>query len=144
MKHPIHDPVDTAASTVSVPVHKSATELVKQAKCEISNLSPIDAHQELAKEEVVLIDVRESDEFAAGRIEGAVLAPRGMLEFYADPSLPYHKPQFDKDRRIILYCASGGRSALSVQTLQNMGYTRVAHIDGGLKAWQTANLPTTK
>lgn len=65
-----------------------------------------------------------------------------MLEFYADPSLPYHKPEFDKNKRIILYCASGGRSALAVQTLKEMGYTNVAHIDGGFKAWQAASLPS--
>ena len=65
-----------------------------------------------------------------------------MLEFYADASLPYHKEEFDPQRRIILHCASGGRSALAAATLQEMGYGNVAHLDGGLKAWQEAGQPT--
>jgi len=63
-----------------------------------------------------------------------------MIEFYADPSLPYHKPAFDKNKRIILHCASGGRSALAVATLKQMGYTNIAHMDGGIKAWKEAGL----
>lgn len=121
---------------------KSATDLVKQAKSEIENLTPEKASQELSAGDIVLIDVREAEELKQGSIPGAINAPRGMLEFYADPSLPYHKPEFDKNKRIILYCASGGRSALAVQTLKEMGYTNVAHIDGGFKAWQAASLPS--
>jgi rhodanese-related sulfurtransferase len=63
-----------------------------------------------------------------------------MLEFYADPSTPYCRPEFDPNERIILYCASSGRSALATKTLQDMGYTNVAHLDGGLNAWKAANL----
>jgi rhodanese-related sulfurtransferase len=63
-----------------------------------------------------------------------------MLEFYADASLSYYKPEFNKEKRIILYCASSGRSALAVKTLKEMGYTNVAHIDGGLKAREAAGL----
>jgi len=125
-------------------VSKSATDLVKQAKSEIENLTPQKAHEELSAGNIVLIDVREADEYRQGYIQGAVHASRGMLEFYADASLPYHKPEFDKSKRLILYCASGGRSALAVQTLEDMGYTNVAHIDGGFKAWQAANLPFVK
>ena len=65
-----------------------------------------------------------------------------MLEFYADESLPYHKPEFNKDKRIILHCASGGRSALAAKTLKDMGYNNVAHLDGGIKAWKEAGLNT--
>lgn len=125
-------------------VSKSATDLVKQAKSEIENLTPQKAHEELSAGNIVLIDVREADEYRQGYIQGAVHASRGMLEFYADASLPYHKPEFDKSKRLILYCTSGGRSALAVQTLEDMGYTNVAHIDGGFKAWQAANLPFVK
>ena len=59
-----------------------------------------------------------------------------MLEFYADPSSPYHRAEFDPARRTILFCASGGRSALAADALQTLGYTRVAHLEGGFKAWQ--------
>lgn len=122
--------------------HKSATDLVKEAKQEIENLSPAQVQQELSNGNTVLIDIRESEELAQnGKIEGSVHAPRGMIEFYADPSLPYHKPDFDKNKRIILQCASGGRSALATQTLKQMGYHNVAHLEGGLKAWKEAGLP---
>ena len=121
---------------------KSASEMVKAAKQEIENLSPQQARDEISKGNVTIIDVREPEEVKKnGKIAGSVNDPRGMLEFYADPSLPYHKPEFNKEKRIILYCASSGRSALAVKTLKEMGYTNVAHIDGGLKAWTEAGLP---
>ena len=121
---------------------KSATDMVKQAKNEIENLTPQQVKGELSKGNVTLIDIRESEELKqTGRIAGSTHAPRGMLEFYADASLPYHKPEFDKDKRIILHCASGGRSALAAQTLKQMGYDNVAHLDGGIKAWKDADMP---
>lgn len=121
---------------------KSATDLVKEAKQQIQNLSPDQVNGELSKGNVTLIDIRESEELKQnGRIAGSVHAPRGMLEFYADESLPYHKPEFDKKKRIILHCASGGRSALAAATLKQMGYENVAHMDGGLKAWKEAGKP---
>lgn len=121
---------------------KSATEMVKEAKQEIENLTPHQVKDELSKNNVLLIDIRESEELKQnGKIEGAVHAPRGMLEFYADPSLPYYKPEFDKSKRLILQCASGGRSALAVKTLKEMGYENLAHLDGGLKAWKEAGFP---
>ncbi|MCO5286267.1 MAG: rhodanese-like domain-containing protein [Chitinophagaceae bacterium] len=121
---------------------KSAADMVKSAKQEIENLTPQQANAEIKKGDVTVIDIREPDELLKnGKIAGATNAPRGMLEFYADPTLPYHKPEFDKEKRIILYCASSGRSALAVKTLKEMGYKNVAHIDGGLKAWTDAGLP---
>lgn len=121
---------------------KSATDLVKEAKLHIENLTAQQVEAELTSTDVVLIDIRETEELIQnGRIENAVHAPRGMIEFYADPSLPYHKPEFDKSKRIILHCASGGRSALAVATLKQMGYQNVAHLDGGIKAWKDAGLP---
>ncbi|MGJ7029792.1 rhodanese-like domain-containing protein [Niabella hirudinis] len=122
---------------------KSAMDLVKEAKQQIENLTPEQVQEELLSGNAVLIDIRESGELEQnGRIGGSVHAPRGMLEFYADATLPYHKPEFDKSKRIILHCASGGRSALAVQTLKTMGYDHVAHLDGGLKAWKDAGFDT--
>ena len=124
---------------------KSASDLVKEAKQEIENLTPFQVQNELLTGNVALIDIREAEELAQnGKIEGSVHAPRGMIEFYADASLPYHRPEFDKDKRIILHCASGGRSALAAQTLKKMGYEKVAHLDGGIKAWKEAGLPTSE
>ena len=123
---------------------KSATDLVKDAKKDIENLTPEQAQAEISKGNVILIDIREPEEFKQGKIAGSVNAARGMLEFYADPSMPYYKSEFNKDKRLILYCASSGRSALAVKTLKEMGYKNVAHIDGGIKAWKAANLPITE
>jgi rhodanese-related sulfurtransferase len=64
-----------------------------------------------------------------------------MLEFYADPTSADHRTEFDPGRRTILDCASGGRSALAADTLRQLGYTRVAHLDGGLKAWRETGNP---
>jgi rhodanese-related sulfurtransferase len=95
---------------------------------------------ELAGGEVLLVDVREAEEWRQGCIPGAIHTARGMLEFYADPTSAYHRPAFDPGSRIILYCASGGRSALAADMLQILGYDRIAHLDGGLRAWQEAGL----
>ena len=122
---------------------KSATDLVKAAKQNVENLSPAQVNEEIRSGNATLIDIRDKEELEQnGKIPGSIHASRGMLEFYADESLPYHKPEFDKNKRIILHCASGGRSALAANTLKEMGYENVAHLDGGLKAWKEAGLST--
>ena len=70
-----------------------------------------------------------------GIIPGSYHASRGHLEFFADPECEYYKNFFDIDKEIILYCHSGGRSALASQTLKNMGYTKISHMKGGFKSW---------
>lgn len=119
---------------------KSASELVAEAKQRVENLTPDDVERELAAGAVV-VDLRESEEMAGGRIPGAVHVPRGMLEFRADPTSPYHDAALDPSARVILHCAAGGRSALAAATLQDMGYENVAHLDGGFGAWQGAGKP---
>ncbi len=120
----------------------TAAQLVAEAKSQVQNLTPEQVAREAA-DGAVLVDLREPAELRLeGMIEGAVHAPRGMLEFWADPASPYHRPEFDPTRRTVLYCASGGRSALAVQTLARLGYADVAHLDGGLKAWKQAGHPT--
>jgi len=121
---------------------QTAAEMVADAKKQVQNLSVDEAAQELEQGDAVLVDVREPSERAqSGYIAGAVEAPRGMLEFWADPTNPYHREEFDPGRRIILHCASGGRSALAAAALQNLGYDNVAHMDGGFKAWKEAGRP---
>ena len=123
---------------------KSAAQLVSEAKQRVENLTPEQVSAEL-DQGAVLIDIREPEERQQnGVIPNAIHAPRGMLEFYADPSSPYHRPEFDPNRRLILHCAAGSRSALATDTLQQMGYTNVAHLDGGISAWQEAGRPVTK
>ncbi len=115
--------------------------LVAEAKAQIENLSVDEVARELTTDDIVLIDIREPEERAtSGAIPGAVHAPRGMLEFYADPTSAYYRTEFEPSRRTILYCASGGRSALAAATLQSLGYSRAAHLNGGLKAWREAGL----
>ena len=120
---------------------RNVATMVAEAKAQAEALSP-DQVTEEAKTGALLVDLREPEErVAQGTVPGAVFAPRGMLEFWADPDSPYHRAEFDPSRRLVLYCASGGRSALAVTTLAEMGYDDVAHLEGGLKAWKEAGLP---
>lgn len=122
----------------------TAQQLVAAAKKDIRNLTVDEVATAMDTQQVTLVDIREPDEVQReGRIPGAVTAPRGMLEFWADPSSPYHREEFDPGRCTILYCASGGRSALAVRTLQLLGYTDVSHLDGGVRAWKEHARPLT-
>ncbi len=120
---------------------KTAAELVAEAKQRVENLTVDQAADEIERGDALLVDLREPGERAQGAIPGAVHAPRGMLEFWADPTSTYHRAEFDPNRRVILHCASGGRSALAADTLQQMGYGNVAHLDGGFNAWKEAGRP---
>jgi rhodanese-related sulfurtransferase len=121
---------------------KTAADLVAEAKQRIQNLTVDQTAEELEQGDPLLIDLREPGEREEhGAIPGAVHAPRGMLEFWADPTSSYHRAEFEPNRRVILHCAGGGRSALAADTLQQMGYTNVAHLDGGFSAWKAADRP---
>lgn len=120
----------------------AAADMVAEAKKRVENLNVDETAQELEGGDALLVDIREPGERAENEsIAGAVEAPRGMLEFWADPTSAYHRDELDPSRRIILHCASGGRSALAADTLQDLGYERVAHMDGGFKAWKEAGKP---
>ena len=121
---------------------KTTAHLIAEAKARVENLAPAAVATELDGDDILLVDLREAEERAEhGSIPGAIHAPRGMLEFSADPTSAYHRAEFDPGRRIILYCASGGRSALAADMLRILGYTRVTHLEGGLKSWWEAELP---
>lgn len=121
---------------------KSASELVAEAKANVENMDVDAVEAAIKSDQVVLIDLRETEELTAtGRIPGSVHVPRGMLEFRADPTSPYHQAPIDPSKKIILHCASGGRSALAAGTLKAMGYGDVAHLDGGFTAWKAAGKP---
>ena len=123
-------------------LHRGAKDMVGEAKGRAENLTPDQVERELQDSDTVLIDLRENNERREnGTIPGAVHVTRGMLEFRADPSTPYHNPELRPERRVILHCASGGRSALAADTLKSMGYTNVAHLDGGITAWRESGKP---
>lgn len=110
-------------------------DLLAAANAEVPRVSPDEARKMVAEQNAVIVDVRDRPELqASGKIPGSVHIPRGMLEFRADSETQYHDQNLSKDRPIILHCASGGRSALSGQTLKHMGYERVYNL-GGFKDW---------
>ena len=113
--------------------------LLAQANAVIETISVLEARQHVGGAESVFVDVRESHErHATGGLPGSVHVPRGFLEFKADPESPLHEPALSSGKRLILYCASGGRSALAAKTLQDMGLENVCHIAGGINAWAQA------
>jgi rhodanese-related sulfurtransferase len=123
----------------------SARDLVARANNEVETLSVEQVRALLGDPSVQLIDVREPAEWGKGRVPGAAHVPRGLLEFKADPSLEaYHDPAIDPAKRLVCYCASGGRSALAAKTLKDMGYPSVAHLLGGFTAWSEAGLPVER
>lgn len=120
----------------------TASAMVSEARESIQNLTAEQVASEMAAGNPLVVDIRESEEIAAtGMIAGSTHAPRGMIEFYADPASPYHRAEFDPGKRVILYCASSGRSALAVKSLQALGYRDIGHLDGGVKAWGAAGQP---
>lgn len=121
---------------------KSAKELVAEATRDVETLSGADAVSLVGDPNVVFVDVREREELQkTSKLRGAVHVPRGMLEFYADRTSPTHKPELGAGKKLVLYCASGSRSALGAKTLSEMGITNVAHVAGGFPALQQAGAP---
>ena len=121
-------------------VNKGCMQMVGEANAAIETISVDDA-KTLHGGDVVFVDVRDDGEWGKGRIAGALHASRGMLEFIADPEGPYHDPAFASGKKLVLYCASGGRSALAAKTLADMGIGNVCHVAGGFNAWSEAGGP---
>jgi rhodanese-related sulfurtransferase len=116
----------------------SVKDKLAAANAAVPRISQADATRLIAEGKALVVDVRDAPELAAaGKVKGAVHVSRGMLEFRADPESPYHDPAFDRDRTVILYCASGGRSALAGQALQELGYSDVRNL-GAFKEWVEA------
>jgi rhodanese-related sulfurtransferase len=122
-------------------VPTTAADLVAQARSQVHCLT-VDEVSAAASCGALLVDVREPRELdVTGMIPGAVHAPRGMLEFWADPAHPHHRQDLDPARRTIVYSASGARSALAAQLLGQLGYADVAHLDVGIEGWIRAGRP---
>lgn len=98
-------------------------QMMEAANAAVPRITPAQAKEMMTKENTLVVDVRDAPEVEkTGKIAGAVQVSRGMLEFRADAETPYHDKNFTKDKTIILYCASGGRSALGGKVLKDMGY----------------------
>ncbi|KUI43614.1 rhodanese [Mycobacterium sp. IS-1590] len=113
---------------------RTAKDLVEAANAVVPKISHAEA-KELIANGALVVDVRDAHELdKSGKVAGAVHVPRGMLEFRADPESPYHDQNFTKDKPVVVYCASGGRSALSGQALKELGYQQVYNL-GAFGDW---------
>ena len=124
-------------------ITKGFRVLVDQAMAEVKTYSVAEVLAKSADANVQIVDIRDVRELRNGTVTGSYHAPRCMLEFWVDPESPYHKKIWaDDSKEFILFCGAGWRSALAAKTLQDMGMTNVAHIDGGYEAWVNAGAPT--
>jgi rhodanese-related sulfurtransferase len=126
-----------------MPITKGFQALVDEAMAQVITYSVDQVRARLGDPKVQIVDIRDPRELEKeGTMPSALLAPRGMLEFWVDPASPYFKPVFaDESKEFILFCGAGWRSALATKTLRDMGMTNVAHIDGGFTAWKKADAP---
>lgn len=116
----------------------SLKDMLAEANAAVPRLPPQDAGARMSDGDVLILDVRDPAELqSGGKLKGAINVPRGMLEFRADPASPYYDKHFDKDRPVIVYCASGGRSALGGKVLKDLGYRAVYNL-GAFKDWAEA------
>ncbi len=121
---------------------RPVNEMVEEAKQHLDNLSPTEAKRRVDDEGALIIDIRDVREVQrTGAMAGSNHSPRGMLEFWFDPSSPYAKAVFQEDREFILCCAAGWRSALAAKTLLDMGVPRISHIETGFAGWESDGLP---
>lgn len=121
---------------------KGYKALVEEAMAEVKTYSVEEAKARLGDPNVQFVDVRDVRELEReGVIPGAFSAPRGMIEFWVDPESPYFKPVFGEGKEYVFFCAAGWRSALTAKTVQDMGLSPVAHIEGGFTAWKAAGGP---
>jgi rhodanese-related sulfurtransferase len=113
----------------------SVKEMMAAARAAVPAIAPQEAAALAQSGNALIVDVRDGTEVqASGKAKGALHVSRGLLEFKADPESPIYEPKFQKDKTIILYCASGGRSALAGKTLKDMGYGDVRNL-GGFQDW---------
>lgn len=120
---------------------KSAAEMVAESRARIEEIETKDLIEMVEDPNVVIVDIRDVRERQrTGFIPGSVHAPRGMVEFWVDPDSPYFKDVFGQDKKYIFHCASGWRSALTVATLQDMGF-EAAHLKEGFSTWEKQGGP---
>jgi rhodanese-related sulfurtransferase len=121
---------------------KTVGQLVAEAKQRIENLTIDQLRAEIERGGTQIVDIRDVRERQKlGWIPGAIHVPRGMLEFWLDPTSPYYTGKVDPEKRIVVYCAAGGRSALAADVLREMGFPNVAHFEPGFNGWAAAGQP---
>ncbi|WP_313691180.1 rhodanese-like domain-containing protein [Halorarum halobium] len=129
-------------------VRKHAWDMAAEAEADgdVEVLAVEDAREEWDEDgRTIFLDVRDVRErWLEGAVPGDTHAPRGMLEFWADPETEYYRDYFETDRRFVCYCNEGGRSALAAKVLDEMGFEDVAHVEGGFTAWQESGFETTE
>lgn len=119
----------------------SVQQMLAEANACVPKISPAEARRLIEEKGALLVDVREAQELAtSGKLQNALHVSRGTLEFKADAAMPAHNPEFRKERPVILYCASGGRSCLSGKALHDLGYQEVYNL-GGFKEAAAAGFP---
>jgi len=123
----------------------NVSQMVAAARGRIEEIEAADAIALLGDPDVVIVDLRDVRERQReGYIPGSFHCPRGMAEFWVDPQSPYYKEIFGSDAKFIFHCASGWRSAITVDTLQQMGFDNIAHIRDGFTSWQAAGGPVER
>lgn len=121
---------------------KGYKQLMAEAAARIESVSVDNAKSLLEDPDVLFVDIRETRELERdGTIPGAFHAPRGMIEFWIDPESPYFKKPLGQGRKLVLFCASAWRSALTTAALVDMGVDDVRHLEGGFSAWKKAGAP---
>jgi rhodanese-related sulfurtransferase len=122
----------------------SSAAMVAAARDRIEEIETADAIAMVDDPTVQIVDLRDPRERArTGYIPGSFHCPRGMLEFWVDPDSPYYKDIFAQDKKFVFHCASGWRSAISVATLQDMGFD-AAHLKDGFTAWEKSGGPVAR
>ena len=126
-----------------MPITVTHKDLIENALQEIETLSVDAAQDVLENDNYLFVDLRDPRELQReGKIPNALHAPRGMLEFWVDPSSPYYKEVFGEDKTFVFYCQSGWRSALATKAVKDMGMDNVCHIGEGFRGWKDSGAPT--
>jgi rhodanese-related sulfurtransferase len=137
-------PAQFRSQEQGMPITRGYRALVDEAMGQVRTYTVEQVRERMGQPGLQLVDIRDIRELQhEGTVPGSFHAPRGMLEFWVDPESPYFKKLFaDEDKEFVLFCGAGWRSALAAKTLQDMGMSNVAHIDGGFTEWVRQGAPT--
>lgn len=126
-------------------ITKGIKALLDEANAIVTLMPIAEAKTRLDDDDYVFVDIRDIREVKrGGTLPGAVLCPRGMLEFWIDPDSPYHKPMFNQDKTYVFYCAGALRSALAAKVAMEMGLAPVQHLEGGFAGWVKQDGPVDR